>query len=704
VEAPLQPRRLLTLAEPVAADQSQAIVDTPSPSLPLGEYNRDSTESSETSQKSQDPPPTNTAAVATSAHANVPSAALPLSLASIALAPSDRTTSEDLFNGSCGYVDHQTLPSTSASKVSDPVLAALFSYRDRRIGVLQASRVVIPPLPAEPDDTEPKIVKNGSASPVASAENLHQIPATAQVNGIIIRECSRNPARSDFTTGSVLHKSSRKIAPEGVEGIDPAGWRGKSLDEIAVALRRRGAATIPQSTLQARPTPTLSSSDGNTSSISGSSALNQLSPPRSIEPQQDRLWETGASDSSRVFIPPLPALPDDNEPKIVKNDLPSPAASADNLLQIRAADQVHGILTRDRSSNPPRGTFATGSVPYKSSRKIAIQGLDVIDPAGWRGRSLEEIAETLRRRGGATVPQSIPQATPAPTLSSSHENTSSISGSPALNHSTSIGFRQDLRWEAGTPNYSPYSTFEPRSDTPAQEAENVVPKLPDSGEEPTVESCRDDVPWQVQSTSRLGWGRKIRANLRQNARSSELNEEWRWAKTKGKTPVAGRSGSAPPTPVSTDDEEDEVDSEGFSRSEQRKAEAASRAALAIPFYGATTSLTMQPLSDDEWSSLEQYAATPASLTELAQPQVPLSTGMETDVVQTLVPPPPPPPAVSTDIVTGVEPTWALPPPPPPHAAPKAKGASRTQKFIKKVVKRVKSTLRPKTRSRATGDD
>ncbi|KAG8899707.1 hypothetical protein FRC01_010402, partial [Tulasnella sp. 417] len=358
VEAPLQPRRLLTLAEPVAADHSQAIVDTPSPSLPLQECNHDPNELSATSPQSQDPPPTNPVVVATSANANVLSAAVPLSLASLALAPSDRTTSEGLFNGSSGYIDDQTQLSTSASststaaKLSDPTLAALFSYRERRVGFLQNSRVVIPPLPAEPDDTEPKIVKNGPTSPSASTDNLIKTPVAAQAHGILTRELSLTRAGFNFATGSAPYKISRKIAPEGIDGIDPAGWRGKSLDEIAAALRRRGAATVPQSTIQATPTPTLSSSDGNTSSISGSSALNQLTPLTSTEIQEDRLWETGAPDSSLVVIPPLPAIPDDTEPKMIKNDLPSPAASADNLLQIPAADQVHGILTRDRSSNP----------------------------------------------------------------------------------------------------------------------------------------------------------------------------------------------------------------------------------------------------------------------------------------------------------------------------------------------------------------
>ncbi|KAG8919767.1 hypothetical protein FRC01_001117 [Tulasnella sp. 417] len=496
------------------------------------------------------------------------------------------------------------------------------------------------------------------------------------------------------------------MASEGADFIDPAGWRGKSLDEIAAALRTRGAATVSESILQVIPTPKLSSSDGNTSSIAGSSALKQSTPPRSMEVQQDRPWNTRAPDSSRVVISPLLAEPDDSERKIVKSCPSSPATGADNLLQIPAATQVHDILTRKGPLNRAKCDFATGFVPDGSSRKIPTEAVDGIDPAGWRGKSLDEIAVALRRRGTAVVLQSTAQATPTPALSSSDGNTSSISGSPALNQSTpptSIEVQRDRAWETGTPNFSPYSTFEPRSDTPAQEAETVVPKLPDGGEEPTVESCRDDVPWQVQSISRLGWGPKIRAKLRQNARSSELNEEWQWAKTKGKAPVAGRCGSASPTPVDMDDEEDEVDSQGFSRSEQRKAEAASRAALAMPFYGATTSRAMQPLSDDEWSSLKQFTATPTSLTELALPQAPLSTSIKTEVVQTSLSPPPPHPAVSTDIVTGVVPPWALPSPAPLDAAPQAKGASRTQKFIKKVVKRVKATFRPKNRSRATGN-
>ncbi|KAG8929281.1 hypothetical protein FRC01_004585 [Tulasnella sp. 417] len=144
------------------------------------------------------------------------------------------------------------------------------------------------------------------------------------------------------------------------------------------------------------------------------------------------------------------------------------------------------------------------------------------------------------------------------------------------------------------------------------------------------------------------------------------------------------------TSVSTDDEDDEVDSEGFSSSELRKAEAASRAALAMPFYGATTSRAIEPLSDEECDSLGTFAATPSSLSEVADPQARPSTDIDTDVVQSWLPPPPHFPSAgpvisSTDIQTEVVQSWTLPPPPTPHAAPeKIKGASRTKKNLKNL--------------------
>ncbi|KAG8927520.1 hypothetical protein FRC01_007303 [Tulasnella sp. 417] len=80
------------------------------------------------------------------------------------------------------------------------------------------------------------------------------------------------------------------------------------------------------------------------------------------------------------------------------------------------------------------------------------------------------------------------------------------------------------------------------------------------------------------------------------------------------------------TLVSTDyeddnenDDENDVDADGFSRSQQRQAEAASRRALMLPFYGATTSRAAQQLSDEEWTTLEQFAATSLSLKEMVQP-------------------------------------------------------------------------------------
>ncbi|KAG8897932.1 hypothetical protein FRC01_011100, partial [Tulasnella sp. 417] len=546
------------------------------------------------------PPPTNTVVVSTSAHANGPSAAVPLPLPSIAPAPSDQTASEVIFNGSSRCVDDHTKCSTSASnptatKHPRATLATLLSHREREIISLPTSRVVIPSLPAVTDDSEPQIVKNGLASPTLSAHTLLQI---------------------DEQTESSTSAS----------------------------------------------TPTVTKDTGTTLPALFSRKEREVSPLR----------------TSRVVIPSLPTATDDSQPQVVKNGQAWPAPSVNTLPQLPTAAKLHGVVNGDFSPSRARSNFATGTVSYE----IETEDVDIIDPAGWRGKSLDEIATGLRRRGTATASRSITPATQTPSPFSSNGKSSSVLGSSAHNQPTpptSIEPQQNHPGETGTPNYSPEPSFEPRSDTTAQEAEAVVPKLPDGGEEHTVESFRDDVPWQVQAISRLGWGRE---KLRRNARRSEVNEEWRWAKTEGKIPVGGRrrftatlaSMRSEDTSLSTDDEDDEVDAQGFSRSEQRKAEAASRAALAMPFYGATTSRAIQPLLDEEWDSLGKFAATPSTLSEVAQPQVPSSTGSKTDVVQTWLPPPPPvnsagPVPSSTDIQTEVAQSWTLPPPPHGDATP-----------------------------------
>ncbi|KAG8932390.1 hypothetical protein FRC00_014616 [Tulasnella sp. 408] len=63
------------------------------------------------------------------------------------------------------------------------------------------------------------------------------------------------------------------------------------------------------------------------------------------------------------------------------------------------------------------------------------------------------------------------------------------------------------------------------------------------------------------------------------------------------------------TTVSSMDEGDDLDKDGFSKSQQQQAREASRGALVMPFYGATTSCALQPLSQEEWAFLEEFEAT-----------------------------------------------------------------------------------------------
>ncbi|KAG8923494.1 hypothetical protein FRC01_012691, partial [Tulasnella sp. 417] len=321
----------------------------------------------------------------------------------------------------------------------------------------------------------------------------------------------------DFGAGSVPYESSRKTASEGLDIIDPAGWSGKSLEEIAAALRRRAAFTVPQSKEQATLTPTLSSSDGKTSFFSGSPVLDQPTPPISIELQRDHSWETGGPNSSssssssfepsndtRVEIAFLPALLGDSQPKIVKSDLFSPGPTPNNRVPTPTAADVHGIATHYPSIGRGRCDFDTGSVPYKTSRKTAREGLDIIDPAGWSGKSLDEIAAALRRRAATTVPQSTERATSPPTLASSVGKTSLFSGPPVLDQPTpptSGELRQDRPGEKRAPNLLFDSGFEPLSDTPVREAQAVVRKLPNEEGEEIVRDLT--VAGEVQSSTNL---------------------------------------------------------------------------------------------------------------------------------------------------------------------------------------------------------
>lgn len=91
-----------------------------------------------------------------------------------------------------------------------------------------------------------------------------------------------------------------------------------------------------------------------------------------------------------------------------------------------------------------------------------------------------------------------------------------------------------------------------------------------------------------------------------------------------------------PTLVGMDGEEDDLDEEGFSRRDQRKAMAESEqtapSTVARPFYGTSTGTIVNgALSWEEWDMLEQFEAVPPSPKKMVQPQSPTSMRVETEI-------------------------------------------------------------------------
>ncbi|KAG8937580.1 hypothetical protein FRC00_003743 [Tulasnella sp. 408] len=258
-----------------------------------------------------------------------------------------------------------------------------------------------------------------------------------------------------------------------------------------------------------------------------------------------------------------------------------------------------------------------------------------------------------------------------------------------------------------TPLTTPYSTFLDlsQSDVEQKTHENspTFTALDTTGE---IELPTSD----SQTLGELASRRSEEAHLRDHRLESsgrttlfEFDEEdgftenddgWKWAKREGKLPdleltvpmpppykIANSTGDSrqvlPPVPttptlVETDDDEDVVDKQGFSRRDQLRAMAESRAeARARPFYGATTSsASSQPLSQQEWDMLEQYVAAPSRpKTEVRAPS-PASPDVDTEREM-------------------VAPSWL----PPPLPLPESTGPVRTKrlprlgKFIKKLIPR-----------------
>ncbi|KAG8899988.1 hypothetical protein FRC01_010301, partial [Tulasnella sp. 417] len=104
-----------------------------------------------------------------------------------------------------------------------------------------------------------------------------------------------------------------------------------------------------------------------------------------------------------------------------------------------------------------------------------------------------------------------------------------------------------------------------------------------------------------------------------------------------------------PAPVNAQDPGNDLDEEGFSKSEQQRAIEESKkttAVASLPSYGGagTSRGHARPFTEDEWAGLEAFQAVPSSPKAVEQPQAPVPMDVDVDVVivPSSVPVSPPP--------------------------------------------------------------
>ncbi|KAG8926154.1 hypothetical protein FRC01_009285 [Tulasnella sp. 417] len=249
----------------------------------------------------QTPPPTTPLAPTSPSNMSV-STTLPFPHRSITLNQSLRTYRKLVFESNSDYSDEQTKGSTAASDPTATMplratLAAPLSGGVRQESTLYIPRIAVPSLPTVTADTQPATVKSPPLSTKPSFDSVLGVPTAAEVHGVVDGDCSLSRARHHLATLPVPSKSSTKMAANDLNIIDPAGWRGKSLDEIAAALRSRATPIVPQPITKTASTPSRSPGDGKTPVVerSGLTALTPAALARTTSGFQVRVEEGGFS-------------------------------------------------------------------------------------------------------------------------------------------------------------------------------------------------------------------------------------------------------------------------------------------------------------------------------------------------------------------------------------------------------------------------
>ncbi|KAG9033226.1 hypothetical protein FS837_002526 [Tulasnella sp. UAMH 9824] len=377
---------------------------------------------------------------------------------------------------------------------------------------------------------------------------------------------------------------------------------------------------------------------------------------------------------SSLPFPSLPGPAEDHGRTTTNTDSLVSTPGGINALGIVLSDPTGRIVSDARSLGPVKCAVVPISVPFQRSRKLALIGLNIINHAKWSRKSRHDITTAIAP-GTATItsPQLADASISSPSPSSVDGKLSStVSSWPTPTPSTPptwIDLQLDHQCKAGTPNSPLDSMLEPPNDAQVLDTEATVPEAPEDKIEWTIAWWRQNLPFKGVQGSRRN--RNHRRRFGYNASKSPTDEGWKWAKTEGKKPVGERrpmvvtrlaqpitfvhwdavddkrgedefekeelqkailmsmgvlpedcEADAEASPNSKDfgsrlvettaptmTDEDDLDGDGFSNSQQQREK---RPVIVVPFYGATTSRALLPLSEQEWALLEEFEATSSS--------------------------------------------------------------------------------------------
>ncbi|KAG8920734.1 hypothetical protein FRC01_000617, partial [Tulasnella sp. 417] len=275
-----------------------------------------------------------------------------------------------------------------------------------------------------------------------------------------------------------------------------------------------------------------------------------------------------------------------------------------------------------------------GLASSMQSQVIAQPNLNVLEEI--RGRSGSEI-------GGGTAQ---PQATfPHPVNKVIPGSFTEAPNSPAnLQPQCSTDPRPEPRQEAGPLPYTTVTTVKSPADVSVQVANGRTSALKTPGaKRKQTKSVTFAEQVQVRKLPMSKEDREARSSIKPTRTKGKGTSKS--ARDKGKQPERdSESGmesvptlASTPALVNAQDPGNDLDEQGFSKSEQQRVMEESKktaAAASLPSYGGagTSRGHDRPFTEDEWAGLEAFQAGPSSPTAVEQPQAPVPMDVDVNVV------------------------------------------------------------------------